>query len=185
MKVIGLCGVSGAGKTHLAERLIAALRGLGCRVSVIKHAHKGFEIDRPGKDSYRHREAGAYEVLVASSRRFALVRSFEHEAEPTVHDLLAQLADAGPDHWVLVEGFKHADLPKIEVWREGSSPQTPAYVRDPHVVAIAHVGRLPSPTLLPVFDLDDAAGLADFLRQDAPRYEYHRSREHTPPAARP
>ena len=118
MKVVGFAGYSGSGKTTLVEGLIPALKALGQRVSVIKHAHHSFDIDQPGKDTWRHREAGAFEVLVSSSRRLALMREFEVEAAPSVHHLIAELYE-GVD-WVLVEGFKSSDLLKVEVWRAAS-----------------------------------------------------------------
>ena len=115
MKVVGFAGYSGSGKTTLVEQLIPRLRARGLRVSVVKHAHHRFDIDHPGKDTFRHREAGAFEVVIASGRRLALMREFEQAAELSVHHLLAELWD-GVD-WVLVEGFRGSDLPKIEVWR--------------------------------------------------------------------
>ena len=115
MKVVGFAGYSGSGKTTLVERLIPVLRLQGLRVSVVKHAHHRFDIDHPGKDTYRHREAGAFEVVLASNRRLALLREFEQETQLTVHQLIAELYE-GVD-WVLVEGFKDSDLQKIEVWR--------------------------------------------------------------------
>src|SRR5881275_1042923 len=115
MKVVGFAGYSGSGKTTLVERLIPALKMRGLRVSVVKHAHHNFDIDHPGKDTYRHRQAGAFEVVVASSRRLALMREFEQDASLNVHHLLAELYE-GVD-WVLVEGFKQSNLLKIEVWR--------------------------------------------------------------------
>src|SRR6478736_1112058 len=134
MKVIGFAGYSGAGKTTLVERLIPALKLHGLRVSVVKHAHHKFDIDHPGKDTYRHREAGAFEVVVASSRRLALIREFEQPAQLTVHHLLAELYE-GVD-WVLVEGFKESNLLKIEVWRP--SAEKPAlYPDDDFITAIA------------------------------------------------
>ena len=116
MKVLGIAGYSGSGKTTLVEQLIRGLREHGLRVSVIKHAHHQFDVDQPGKDSWRHREAGAFEVLVASNQRLVLQRQYEKVTEPQVHELLAQVYD-GVD-WVLVEGFKFSDLSKLEVWRE-------------------------------------------------------------------
>ena len=104
MKVVGFAGYSGSGKTHLVERLIPALKLRGLRVSVVKHAHHRFDIDHEGKDTFRHREAGAFEVVVASRNRLALMREFEQEAQLSVHHLIAELYD-GVD-WVLVEGFK-------------------------------------------------------------------------------
>jgi len=114
MNVVGFCGYSGSGKTTLVEQLVARLRFAGHRVSVVKHAHHHFDIDQPGKDSHRHRAAGAYEVVIASNRRLAKIREYEVEADPNAHQLIAELSAAD---WVLVEGFKHADLLKIEIWR--------------------------------------------------------------------
>lgn len=170
MRVVGFSGYSGSGKTTLVEQLVTRLRLAGYRVSVVKHAHHSFDIDHEGKDSWRHRRAGAYEVVVASSRRLAKIREYEHEAEPTVHSLLAELQ---PCDWALVEGFKHAQLPKIEVWRAATG--NPAqYPHDPHVVAIAtdRIAQLPVPTNLPVLDLGDADAVTDFLLSDPARYEY-------------
>src|SRR5262245_7750509 len=107
MKVVGFAGYSGSGKTTLVEKLIPALKLRGLRVSVVKHAHHKFDIDHPGKDSFRHREAGAFEVVIASSRRLALMREYERDHEPNVHHLIAELYE-GVD-WVLVEGFKSSD----------------------------------------------------------------------------
>lgn len=182
MRVVGLCGASGSGKTTLAEGLIGALKDRGCRVSVVKHAHKHFDIDRPGKDSFRHRAAGAFEVLVANDRRLALMREYEQPAEPSVHQMLAELSDLaalGIEHWVLVEGFKHASLPKVEVWRAAHGAR-PLYPDDPFVVALACPAGddLPHPTGLPRLALDDPGALADFLRSDPGRYEYTPPDEH-------
>ena len=113
MKVVGFAGFSGSGKTTLVEQLIPELRLRGLRVSVVKHAHHSFDMDHPGKDTYRHREAGAFEVVAASDKRLMLVREFEQPAVLSVHHLLAELYQ-GVD-WVLVEGFKESDLLKIEV----------------------------------------------------------------------
>lgn len=170
MKVIGFCGASGAGKTSLVEQIIPRLKAAGQRVSVIKHAHHPFDMDQRGKDSWRHREAGAFEVVVASSRRLAKLREYEVQAEPTVHQLVAELVEVD---WVLVEGFKGADVFKIEVWRQplGRGAQ---YPDDPFVVAVAtdDPSRLPSATALPVLSLADPDGVADFLMRTADRYEY-------------
>ena len=171
MKVIGFSGYSGAGKTQLIEQLIPALKRRGQRVSVIKHAHHRFDIDQPGKDSYRHREAGAFEVLVASDRRMALVREYEREAEPNVHHLLAELYD-GVD-WVLVEGFRHSDLLKVEVWR-ASTGHAAHYPEDPFIVAVAvdPASALPQSTLRPVLNLDDPEAIADWLLAQGDRLSY-------------
>lgn len=172
MKVVGFCGYSGSGKTTLIEQLIPRLRAAGQRVSVLKHAHHAFDVDKPGKDSHRHREAGAFEVLVASSRRLALMREYEVEGDPDVHQLLAELAACD---WVLVEGFKHADLPKVEVWR-ATNEKPVIYPDDPFVSAIAtdSPALLPAATQLPLLDLSDADAIAQFLLAQALRYEYTR-----------
>lgn len=170
MKVIGFSAWSGSGKTTLVERLLVRLRLAGQRVSVVKHAHHDFDIDHPGKDSWRHRQAGAFEVVIASNRRLAKIREFETRTEPTVHQLLAELCECD---WVLVEGFKHADLLKIEVWRD-SVGKPVNYPNDPFVVAIAtdSASQLPVPTRLPVFDLDDVDAIATFLLDNGARYDY-------------
>lgn len=171
MKVVGFAGFSGSGKTTLVERLIPALKLRGVRVSVIKHAHHKFDIDHPGKDTWRHREAGAFEVVVASDRRLALMREFEQPARLTVHHLIAELYE-GVD-WVLVEGFKESDLLKIEVWRPAA--QKPAlYHQDDFIVAIATDGpaQLPEPTLRPVLDLNDPDAVAQWLTDNGDRFDY-------------
>jgi molybdopterin-guanine dinucleotide biosynthesis adapter protein len=173
MKVVGFSGYSGSGKTTLVEHLIARLRLAGQRVSVVKHAHHEFDIDHPGKDSWRHRRAGAFEVVVASDRRLAKIREYEVCSEPTVHQLVAELSDCD---WVLVEGFKHADLPKIEVWR-GAAGKPAQYPYDPSVVALCtdSPDRLPQPTGLPLLDLNDPDAVAHFLLGHPERYEYRSS----------
>jgi len=170
MKVIGFCGYSGSGKTTLVEQLIVRMRLASQRVSVVKHAHHAFDIDHAGKDSWRHREAGAFEVVIASDRRLAKIREFEVHAEPTVHQLIAELYECD---WVLVEGFKHADLLKIEVWRAATGKPA-QYPHDPYVVAIStdSPDLLPEPTGLPVLDLNDPDAVADFLLGNPARYEY-------------
>ena len=171
MKVVGFAGFSGSGKTTLVERLIPALKLMGLRVSVAKHAHHDFDIDHPGKDSHRHRQAGAFEVIVASDRRLALLREFEKPATMSVHHLLAELYD-GVD-WVLVEGFKSSNLPKIEVWR--SAVGKPArYPDDDFIVAIATDSPkdLPVPTLRPVLNLADPDAVAHWLADNGHRFDY-------------
>jgi molybdopterin-guanine dinucleotide biosynthesis protein B len=171
MKAVGFAGFSGAGKTMLVERLIPALRLRGLRVSVVKHAHHDFDIDHPGKDTWRHREAGAFEVVVASDRRLALMREFERPAALSVHHLIAELYD-GVD-WVLVEGFKESNLLKIEVWRPASGKPA-RYPDDDFVVAIATdlPQQLPEPTLRPVLDLNDPDALAQWLVDNGDRFDY-------------
>ncbi|HEU4460781.1 MAG TPA: molybdopterin-guanine dinucleotide biosynthesis protein B [Methylibium sp.] len=171
MKVVGFCGYSGSGKTTLVEQLVARLRLAGQRVSVVKHAHHSFEIDQPGKDSYRHRAAGAFEVVIASNRRLAKIREFELEADLNVHQLIAELSPAAD--WALIEGFKHADVLKIEVWR-ATTGQRLQYPNDPFVVAIAtdSPAALPQPTQLPVLDLNDADAVTAWLLGQADRHVY-------------
>ncbi|MEW6705538.1 MAG: molybdopterin-guanine dinucleotide biosynthesis protein B [Pseudomonadota bacterium] len=173
MKVVGICGWSGSGKTTLLEGVIAALKAQGQRVSVIKHAHHRFDIDHEGKDSWRHRKAGAFEVLVASSKRLALMREYETEVEHDPHALIAELMPAAD--WVLVEGFRHADLLKIEVWR-AEVGEAPLYPADPYVTAVAtdRPEALPAPTGLAVLPLSEPAAVAQWLMLSAARYEYTR-----------
>ena len=175
MNVVGFAGFSGSGKTTLVERLIPVLKARGLRVSVVKHAHHRFDIDHPGKDTFRHREAGAFEVVVASDRRLALMREFEQPAELSVHQLIAELYE-GVD-WVLVEGFKSSDLLKIEVWRAPSAHYAgrgPMYMEDDFIVAIAtdDATQLPHETLRPVLDLNNPQAVADYLIRDQERFEY-------------
>jgi molybdopterin-guanine dinucleotide biosynthesis protein B len=177
MKVIVFAGYSGAGKTPLIDALIPWLKGQGLRVSVVKHAHHGFDIDHPGKDSYRHRAAGAFEVVVASSQRLALMREFEHEAPPSVHQLIAEM-DNRVD-WVLVEGFRHADLPKVEIWRAGQD-RPPLYPGDPLVAALVTADPLPQATPLPVFTPADVVAIGTWLLAQGERLDY--DLRHYPPS---
>jgi molybdopterin-guanine dinucleotide biosynthesis adapter protein len=172
MKVVGFAGFSGSGKTTLVETLIPALKLRGLRVSVVKHAHHKFDIDHPGKDTWRHREAGAFEVVVASSQRLALIREFEQAAHLSAHHLIAELYE-GVD-WVLVEGFKESDLLKIEVWRAAAGKPA-LYPHDDFIVAIATDSpeRLPQSTLRPVLDLNDVDAVAQWLTDNQDRFEYH------------
>ncbi|MGM9426612.1 molybdopterin-guanine dinucleotide biosynthesis protein B [Hydrogenophaga sp. MI9] len=171
MKVVGFAGFSGAGKTTLIEQVIPALRCRGLRVSVIKHAHHGFESDQPGKDTWRHREAGAYEVLAVSPERLVLQRSFEQAGERSVHEVLPAL-HPGVD-WVLVEGYRDSDLLKIEVWRPGAA-RPARYPDDPFIVAIATDApdQLPEATLRPVLDLNDADTVAAWLVDNGDRFDH-------------
>lgn len=171
MKVVGFAGFSGAGKTTLIEQLVPLLKTRGLRVSVIKHAHHGLETDRPGKDTWRHREAGAYEVLAASPERLVLQRTFEQPGERSVHELIPAL-HPGVD-WVLVEGFRDSNLLKVEVWRPAT--ERPArYPDDPFIVAIATDApdHLPEATLRPVLDLNDADAVANWLLDNGERFDY-------------
>jgi len=158
VKIFGLAGWSGSGKTTLLVRLLPALAARGLSVSTVKHAHHDFDIDRPGKDSFRHREAGATEVMVASGYRWALMREHRGAEEPTLPDLLARMA---PVDLVIVEGFKFDPHPKLEVHRP-SLGKPLICTDDSHIVAVASDAALPGVTL-PVLDLDDAEGIAGFV----------------------
>lgn len=158
MKVLGLAGWSGSGKTTLLTALLPRLTAAGLSVSTIKHAHHGFDLDRPGKDSFRHREAGATEVLVASAVRWALMHELRDEAEPDLPFLLARLT---PVDLVLVEGFKAHRFPKIEVHRPllGKPPIWPG---DPAIVAVAAESAL-SGCDRPVLPLGDPDAVCAWL----------------------
>ena len=157
MKVFGFAGWSGSGKTTLMERVIPLLTGRGLKVSVIKHTHHRFDLDQPGKDSWRHREAGAAEVLLISERRWALMHELRDEPEP---DLAAQLAHMSPCDLVLVEGFKHLGLPKLEIHRPAHGRPL-LHLSDPAIVAVATDGALA--TDLPCLNLNDPAAVAGFI----------------------
>jgi molybdopterin-guanine dinucleotide biosynthesis protein B len=157
MKVIGLAGWSGAGKTTLLARLIPHFIAQGLRVSTIKHAHHAFDVDVPGKDSWVHREAGASEVLVSSSQRFALMHELRGAAEPKLPQLLVKLA---PVDLVLVEGFKTDPHRKIEVHRAGNG-KTLLFPNDPAIVGVA--SDVDVITDLPVAHLDDIQAIAAMM----------------------
>jgi len=157
-RVYGVTGWKNAGKTGLMERLVAEFRARGLRVSTIKHAHHGMDVDRPGTDSFRHRAAGAGEVLVASPRRWALMHEIAEGAEPALEALLARLS---PCDLVLIEGFKRAPHPKVQAWRA----EARGHEILPGVRAVAADGPLPD-CALPVLDLDDTAAIADFIAAD-------------------
>ncbi|MEW6313313.1 MAG: molybdopterin-guanine dinucleotide biosynthesis protein B [Pseudomonadota bacterium] len=156
MKVFGIAGYSGNGKTTLIERLIPALSAHGYTVSLVKHAHHDFDVDLPGKDSHRYRQAGASEVLVSSARRWALMHELRGAAEL---DLDAALARLSPCDIVLVEGYKVAPIPKLEVYRPAAGkPRLPA---DAHIVAVASDEAID--ITLPLLDLNDAEAVARFI----------------------
>jgi molybdopterin-guanine dinucleotide biosynthesis adapter protein len=158
MRIIGLAGWSGAGKTTLAAKLIPAITARGLTVSTVKHAHHAFDVDQPGKDSYVHRMAGAAEVLVSSQNRFALMRELRGAPEPTLPELLAKLM---PVDLVLIEGYKRDPHPKLEVFR-ASVGKPLIYPDDPHVVAIASDVPLPHVTV-PRLSLDDIDAIAELV----------------------
>lgn len=157
MKVFGFAGWSGAGKTTLIEALIPRFTARSLRVSLIKHAHHAFDVDQPGKDSYRHRQAGATEVMVSSDTRWVLMHELRGAAEPTLEQQLARLS---PCDLVLVEGYKRAALPKLEIHRR-SLGKPLLHPDDPHVVAVASDGIID--TALPRFDLNDLDAIATFV----------------------
>ena len=157
MKALGFAGYSGSGKTTLIEKLLPLLRERGLGVSVIKQGHHDFEVDVPGKDSWRHRRAGAREVLLTSPHRWMLVHELEREPEP---DLAAHLGHLSPCDLALVEGFRHAALPKIEVWRRDNARPW-LHPDDPHIIAVA--ADADPPGRLPRLDLNDATAIAAFI----------------------
>jgi len=161
MKVIGLAGWSGAGKTTLLSRVLPHLLKEGLRVSVIKHAHHEFDVDVPGKDSWVHRQAGATEVLVSSSRRWALMHELRGAAEPRLQELLVKMA---PVDLVLVEGFKREPHRKIEVHRAANGKPW-LFPDDPGIVGI--VTDAAAETRLPVVHLDDIDAVATLIKRSA------------------
>jgi molybdopterin-guanine dinucleotide biosynthesis protein B len=162
MRIIGLAGWSGSGKTTLVTKVIPRLTARGLRVSTLKHAHHAFDVDQPGKDSHRHRMAGATEVLVGSASRWALVHELRGKAEPTLAALLRKLA---PVDLVLIEGYKRERHPKLEVYR-GSVGKPLLHPDDAAIVAVASDEPLPQ-AAIPVVDLDDIEGIADILIRHA------------------
>ena len=157
MRVFGFAGWSGSGKTTLIEQLIPRLGSRGLTVSLIKHAHHEFDVDQPGKDSYRHRAAGCQEVLVSSAARWALMHELRGASELTLAQAIQRLS---PCDLVLVEGFKTAAIPKLEVYRP-SVGKPLLHPGDPHIVAIAT--DVPLATPLPHFHIGDVDRIADFI----------------------
>lgn len=162
MRIVGLAGWSGSGKTTLITKVLPRLIARGCRVSTLKHAHHGFDLDQPGKDSFMHRVAGATEVLVSSSKRFAILHELRDEPEWNLAGLMAKLA---PVDLVLVEGFKRESFPKLEIHRaENGKPLL--HPNDPLIVAVAADTALPQATV-PVIGLNDIERIADVLLEHA------------------
>jgi molybdopterin-guanine dinucleotide biosynthesis protein B len=159
MKVIGLAGWSGAGKTTLLTRVIPHLRAQNLRVSVIKHAHHNFDVDKPGKDSWLHREAGAEEVLVSSGNRWALMHELRGAPEPLLPELLQKMARVD---LVVIEGYKSEPIPKIEVHRAANGKPL-LFPADPDIVAVA--ADVAVETALPTAHLDDIAAIAGLMRR--------------------
>jgi len=157
MKIFGFAGYSGSGKTTLIEQLIPLLTAHDLKVSLIKHAHHTFDVDTPGKDSYRHRHAGCAEVLVTSSRRWVLMHELRGAAEP---DLNEQIMHLSPCDLLLVEGFKHEPIPKIEVYRAVVGEPL-LHPHDRNIVAVASDTALN--TALPLLDLNQPPTIAAFM----------------------
>ena len=158
MRIFGLAGWSGSGKTTLVTRLVPELTRRGLTVSTIKHAHHAFDVDQPGKDSWRHREAGASEVMVSSANRWALMHEHRGAPEATLDELICRMT---PVDLLLVEGFKGEPHPKLEVYRAGLGK--PLLCRDdPHIVALASDAPVVG-LALPFFRLEDVAGIAGFI----------------------
>ncbi len=157
MKIFGIAGWSGSGKTTLIEQLTPRFVGRGLTVSLIKHAHHSFDVDHPGKDSYRHRVAGCREVLVSSQARWVVIHELRGEPEPPLEE---QIKRVSPCDLLLVEGYKRYAMPKLEIWRkENAKPLL--YPEDEHVVAIAADAALE--TRLPRFELNDYDAIGDFI----------------------
>ena len=162
MRIIGLAGWSGSGKTTLLAKVIPRIVARGLKVSTLKHAHHGFDVDQPGKDSHTHRMAGASEVLVSSANRWALVHELRGQAEPVLGALLTKLS---PVDLVVVEGYKAEPHPKLEVYRAAVGKPL-LHPNDPAIVAIASDELLPA-ARVPVVDLDDVERIADILIRHA------------------
>ncbi|WP_105382182.1 molybdopterin-guanine dinucleotide biosynthesis protein B [Neorhizobium alkalisoli] len=160
-RVFGISGWKNSGKTGLTERLVQELTRRGYRISTVKHAHHDFDIDKPGADSFRHREAGAHEVAIVSGKRFAIMHELRDESEPNLEEILGRL---GPCDLVLIEGYKREPVPKIELRRLEAKSREPLSPSDPHIVAIAADHPVADKTL-PVFDLSDTEAIADFILQ--------------------
>jgi molybdopterin-guanine dinucleotide biosynthesis adapter protein len=162
MRIIGLAGWSGSGKTTLLTKVLPRLIARGKRVSTLKHAHHAFDVDRPGKDSFEHRSAGATEVLVVSANRWALMHELRGQPEPGLRELLTKLSDVD---LVLIEGFKRQKFPKLEIHRiENGKPLL--HPDDDWIVAVASDSPLPQATV-PVIDLNDVEKIADLLLVEA------------------
>ena len=157
MRLYGVTGWKNAGKTGLMERLVSEISGRGLRVSTVKHAHHDTDVDQPGRDSHRHREAGAHEVMLASPRRWALMAELRDAPEPELDELLARMS---PVDLVLIEGYKRSPHPKIEAHRAVTGKPLLAQ-ENPTIRAIA--SDTAPDSALPCFDLDDTVGIADFI----------------------
>jgi len=162
MRIIGLAGWSGSGKTTLITKVIPRLIARGVTVSTLKHAHHGFDLDQPGKDSFFHRTAGATEVIISSAKRFAILHELRGEEEWDLPDLVGKMS---PVDLVLVEGYKRDAFPKLEIHRAANGKPL-IHPEDAHIVAIASDIELPA-AKVPVIDLDDIEAIADMLLKHA------------------
>jgi molybdopterin-guanine dinucleotide biosynthesis protein B len=162
MRIIGLAGWSGSGKTTLIKKLIPRLLARGISVSTLKHAHHGFDLDQPGKDSFFHRTAGATEVIISSAKRWAILHELREQPE---WDLAALVGKMSPVDLVLVEGFKRDAFPKLEIYRIANGKPL-IHPEDPHIVAVASDSALPQ-AKVPVVDLNDIEAIADLLLKNA------------------
>ncbi len=158
--IVGIAGWKKSGKTTLTTRLIAEFTRRGLRVATIKHAHHNFQIDDAETDSARHRRAGAAQVAIVSSKRWALIAELGDAEEPDFAEVIAKLA---PCDLIIVEGYKSQPIPKIEARRTAAFTHTPLAGEDPHVIAIAADHAVPTANGLPVFALDDIAAIADLI----------------------
>jgi molybdopterin-guanine dinucleotide biosynthesis protein B len=163
MRVFGVTGWKNSGKTTLVEALVGELTGRGWQVATVKHAHHDFDIDKEGTDSFRHRKAGAKEVAIVSGRRWALMHELGGEEEPTLEEVLSRLS---PADLVLVEGYKRGSHRKIEARRLEAKDRSPLTATDPNIAAIA-ADHPVAGEVVPVFDLDDIGGIADFIEREA------------------
>jgi molybdopterin-guanine dinucleotide biosynthesis protein B len=158
MKIFGIAGWSGSGKTNLMVRLLPELTAMGLRVSTMKHAHHAFDVDQPGKDSYNHRQAGASEVMITSANRWALMHENRGDAEPSIDELVRHMT---PVDLLLIEGFKRSPHQKLEVFRRATGKPLLA-LEDDHVVAVACDEAVPEVSI-PVLDLNRAETIARFV----------------------
>ena len=162
MRIIGLAGWSGSGKTTLIKKLIPRLIARGISVSTLKHAHHGFDLDQPGKDSFFHRTAGATEVIISSAKRWAILHELREQPE---WDMAALVGKMSPVDLVLVEGFKRDAFPKLEIHRIANGKPL-IHPEDPHIIAVASDSAAPA-ARVPVVDLNDIEAIADLLLKHA------------------
>ena len=159
--VLGFAAFSGTGKTTLLKSLLPLLKREGLRIGVVKHSHHRFEIDKPGKDSYELRKAGAAEMLIASGSGWALMADTEERGDPSLNAMLARMDQSALD-LVLVEGFRHEHFPKIELHRAALGKPL-LFPDDPWIIALATDGILPQPSKLPLLDINDVRAVTRFI----------------------